>query len=147
MLPRLTWQKLDIIQKIASRIITDAAPQSHSVPLQLQLGLESLSSRRNERLTSLINDIVLGKVHPFFRDFFTTSDSCQSGNIQGKKLESRRLSVYGRTVFNEITSSHRASNSLVESESGGHMSTHPSSQLPSAAISTSLFLPPLSPPE
>jgi hypothetical protein len=38
--------KLDVIQRIASRIITGSPPQAHSAPLLAALGLESLQSRR-----------------------------------------------------------------------------------------------------
>ena len=147
MLPRLIWEKLDVIQRIASRIITDATPQSHSAPLQLLLGLDSLSSRRCNRLTSLINDISLGKIHPYYKEFFSAVRMEDSGAIRGKKLDTRRFSVYGRTIYNEITSSHGASNSLVESVLWGHLSTRTSSQLPSTAISLSSLIQSTSPPE
>src|SRR5437867_8859008 len=37
--------KLDVVQKIASRIIMDSPSQTHSAPLQTQLGLELLHLR------------------------------------------------------------------------------------------------------
>jgi hypothetical protein len=139
--------KLDVIQKIASRIIMEASPQAHSAPLQLELGLESLNSRRCDRVSSLISDIILGKTHPYFKDFFTTSDTDEPSRVSGVKLDSRRFSVYGRAIYNELSSGNRASNSYVESVLRGHQSAQSSSQSAHLAFPSSSALQSIIPPE
>ena len=66
--------KLDIIQKIAARIIVGVPSQSHSAPILLQLGLDSLHIRRQEHVTSLVENIFKGNSHPYFKDFFSGID-------------------------------------------------------------------------
>lgn len=126
-------KKLDIIQKIASRIITDSSPQTHSAPLQLQLGLDSLSSRRNNHAIALVSDIVIGKTHPYFKDFFSTEAQVPSRTL--KKLETKRFSRFGLALYNDITKSKEASNGSVEPVLRGHLNEQSSSQISSTASS------------
>src|SRR2546425_8499484 len=52
--------KLDIVQKIASRIVTGSPAHTHSAPLQLQLALQSLQSRRISHVASIVENILNG---------------------------------------------------------------------------------------
>ena len=63
--------RLDIIQKIASRVICGTSRDAHSAPLLQALQLHSLESRRHKHIIQLIKSILSGQSHPAFKDFFT----------------------------------------------------------------------------
>ena len=65
--------KLDTVQKIASRIITNSDSRAHSAPLQTLLGLEPLDSRRKKHIYDIVADIQRNDSHPYFQDFFKDS--------------------------------------------------------------------------
>ena len=97
-------RKLDVIQKIASRIICSAPSQAHSAPLQLELGLASLDSRRTDHITKFIDSILRGSCHPVFSDYFSVLDdgSITSSMIAPRtKLGSKRFRVFGSKVDND----------------------------------------------
>ena len=62
-------RKLDVIQKIASRVITNSPSQTHSAPLQILLGLDALELRRTNHVVNLVEKIVSGRTHPYFIDY------------------------------------------------------------------------------
>ena len=62
--------KLDIVQKIASRIITSSEPRSHSAPLLELLELDSLETRRLAHVASVVASVLEDRSHPFFTVFF-----------------------------------------------------------------------------
>ena len=95
--------KLDVIQKVASRIICGAPSQAHSAPLQLALGLESLESRRVDHVVKFVDNILSGNCHPVFQDFFTLSTNGEvvSGIVSRSRLGSKRFKVYGPKVYND----------------------------------------------
>ena len=93
--------KLDIIQKIASRIITGSSSMTHSAPLQLQLGLDSLHVRRLNHVATLVEDILAGKSHPHFNDFFTDTDGTPVVTTSSRKLDSKRFRCFGTKIYNE----------------------------------------------
>ena len=64
-------KKLDIIQKISSRIITSSHPGTHSAPLQASLGLEPLVDRRRNHIAKLVDAINTGQSHPFLENYFS----------------------------------------------------------------------------
>jgi Reverse transcriptase (RNA-dependent DNA polymerase) len=96
-------RKLDVIQKIASRIISGAPRDAHSEPLLSALGLESLESRRNDHVMKLVNSIIAGSSHPIFNDYFTVTASgditggCTANIGVGKK----RFRIAGASLYNE----------------------------------------------
>ena len=81
--------KLDVVQKIASRIITGSSPQAHSAPLQLQLGLDLLQSRRKIHVVSLVIDILRGQSHPYLIELFQSSAMSNCTTIPNNKLAIR----------------------------------------------------------
>jgi hypothetical protein len=100
-------RKLDVIQKIASRIISGAPRDAHSEPLLRALGLESLESRRNDHVIKLINPIIAGSSHPIFNDYFTVTtsgdnywrpDALQKSELARNDLELRALHCITRNV-------------------------------------------------
>ena len=99
--------KLDVIQKIASRIITGSKSLTHSAPLQLQLELDSLHSRRVSHISSVVENILNKKTHPFFIDFFKDrgNTSRDANPVKSKSLQQKRFSSYGISTYNDYTNS------------------------------------------
>src|SRR3989441_7758719 len=99
--------KLDVIQKIASRIITGSPSQTHSAPLQLQLGLDSLHSRRVSHVSSVVENILNKKTHPFFVDFFKDGGNISRGAnlVKSKTLQLKRFSNFGLSTYNDYINS------------------------------------------
>lgn len=93
--------KLDVVQKIASRIITNSPYDAHSAPLQSLLGLDSLEVRRHRHVAKLVSKIIAGNTHPFFYNFFSHSYSSSSGSGVNKNLDSKRFSRFGLHIANE----------------------------------------------
>lgn len=105
-------KKLDVIQKIASRIITDSSPRSHSAPLQLQLGLESLQSRRQAHVIKLVEDIFSGKSHPHFTESFWQD---LTNGSTSKNIARKRFSHFGIATLNEYKQSNETLTRPVDS--------------------------------
>jgi Reverse transcriptase (RNA-dependent DNA polymerase)/Endonuclease-reverse transcriptase len=96
-------KKLDIIQKISSRIIMHAPRNAHSATLQLSLNLETLEKRRHDHIIALIRSCVSGKCHPTFRDkFVLCPDETVMNNCTAKRsIGHKRFSVYAKKIFND----------------------------------------------
>ena len=95
--------KLDVIQKICSRIILHAPRDAHEAPLEAQLKLDSLSSRRETHIISLIDNMLSFNCHPTYRNMFrrepdgtvSTSTTARIG------LGRRRLGIFGKEMYNK----------------------------------------------
>ena len=105
-------RKLDIIQKIASRVITASPAQTHSAPLQILLGLDSLHARRLTHVSTLVEDILHGKSHPYFRDFFREASQSKVSSATNKTLRNKSFSHFGISSRIEFTSSLESTSSL-----------------------------------
>jgi len=57
-------QKLDVVQKIATRIIKRVPRRTHAAPLMASLGLESLSKRRDNHVLSVVSKCLNNACHP-----------------------------------------------------------------------------------
>jgi len=125
--------KLDVLQKMALRIITGSSAQTHSAPLQLQLGLESLHSRRVSHVSSIVENMLNGKTHPFFIDFFEDERSNSNEAIAAKSLHLKRFSNYGITTYNEYKHSLGVPSGPLHSMSMGQTSEQGESQIHSSA--------------
>ena len=95
-------QRLDIIQKIASRIILRAPRNAHSAPLQKTLGLDSLESRRVEHIVNIITRCMSETCHPAFTDMFVRQPDGSAGNSYTARIGigRRRFCLYGKEVYN-----------------------------------------------
>ena len=94
--------KLQTIQKIASRIITNSPPLTHSAPLQLLLGLDPLEFRRSKHVVNLVEKIISGRTHPFFHDFFSPLSTTPSFSaVCNKNLDKKRFSRFGLRFYND----------------------------------------------
>jgi len=79
--------KLDVIQKVASRIITGSDSRAHSSSLQLLLGLEPLEERRRRmRILSIIDDIKERKIHPFYQGYLEDNEATSNGIAVGRNV-------------------------------------------------------------
>jgi hypothetical protein len=67
--------KLEVIQKMAARVITGSPRLAHSDPLLQKLGLDPLSSRRDTHLSGIVSKILLKKCHPALSDLLIRTDS------------------------------------------------------------------------
>jgi hypothetical protein len=63
-------KKLDVIQRIASRIITGEPRSAHSAPLLEALQLDSLENRRTSHISALVDSFITGNCHPIFQEMF-----------------------------------------------------------------------------
>ena len=113
-------KKLDVIQKIASRVITGSSSQAHSAPLQSQLGLDSLHSRRLAHVADLVDNIKEGKGHPFLRELFSQLDVHLDTTTAATKLQQRRFRTFGTAIFNDIRGSPEACSRPLDQLSWGH---------------------------
>ncbi len=95
-------QRLDIIQKIASRIMLRAPRNAHSAPLQKTLGLNSLESRRIEHIVQLVDTCMTDACHPAFRGMFERQQDGSATNAETARIGigRRRFSCYGKQVYN-----------------------------------------------
>ena len=87
-------EKLDTIQRISARVICRVPRDAHSAPLLHALQLETLESRRNKHIVSVVKSILSGDCHPALTDWFT---SHPDGHIDSA-INPPRIS-YGKRRF------------------------------------------------
>ena len=110
-------KKLDVIQKIASRIITNSPSHTHSAPLQLLLGLEALELRRTNHVANLVGKVISGRTHPYFIDYFSSvSDSnvLTTSRSFNRNLDNKRFSSFGIRMFNDKAKNSCTSSRAIE---------------------------------
>ena len=132
-------KKLDIIQKIASRIITNSPQGTHSAPLQALLGLDSLNSRRQRHIAKIATNIASGRIHPYFKNIFPSNTtmltplSTNSTSFSSRSLNSKRFSQFAPLVVQEISQPDCTVTRALEPLSVGRsiyiVSSYPDSQL------------------
>jgi len=98
--------KLDVIQKIAARIVMGVGHQEHSAPLFVSLGWDSLDSRRRVHLSHLVHNIMEGRCHPYFKDLFPSSSSTipvsqEVGSQAVRNLHNKRFSNFGKAFLKD----------------------------------------------
>jgi hypothetical protein len=98
-------RRLDVIQKMGSRIISHAPRNAHSAPLQKALGLESLEARRTTHIIDLVSSMMSVNCHPALKDLIRWSDEgCAESDATARiGLGRRRLAIFARDLYN----SHR----------------------------------------
>ena len=95
--------KLDVIQKMAARVIMGAPSQAHSAPLLNALKLDSLQSRRDQHVTNLVDSFTHGRCHPHFEKFFSLANDLVASTDQRRPriaIGRKCFSVYGPNVVN-----------------------------------------------
>jgi len=99
-------RKLDIVQKMAARVIMGAARNAHSAPLLSSLNLDSLESRRRRHVYQLVEAMIAGESHPALNRMFEVLDDGGVGNDSRPRLAigKKRFSFFAKSWHNEILS-------------------------------------------
>lgn len=94
--------KLDIIQKKASRIILRQPKDAHAEPLLESLKIDSLTNRRTKHVVNLLSKVLSGRCHPAAKtlmqpdqDGFMIIPPSRTANGR------RRFAVTGANLFND----------------------------------------------
>ena len=96
-------KKLDVIQRIAARIIFRLPRDVHSGPLLEELQLEDLGKRRSRRIVEIVASSLCNECHPVFQNMFQQmSDGyLEIGTKSKRSAGDKRLSVMGAKLYNE----------------------------------------------
>ncbi len=95
-------QRLEVIQKISSRVICSAPRDAHAAPLLQSLSLLPLEARRRSHITSLVQTILSGNCHPAFKGLFNLTPEGMITNKEKSRIKygRRRFSIYARDLLN-----------------------------------------------
>ena len=99
-------KKLDVVQKIASRIISHAPSRAHSAPLIDALGLDSLQLRRNKHIVQIVNNCLSGNCHPALEEMFeadTVPNRVLMSNTGRIQMGKRKFSNFAADIYNSHT--------------------------------------------
>ena len=97
-------EKLERLQRVAARIVCGAERDAHAEPLLISLGLQTLVTRRKERVVEILESIIKGDCHPALLELVEFSDVFEDKLVVQKArtaVGSRRFSVAGAIAFNE----------------------------------------------
>jgi hypothetical protein len=100
---RTQLEKLDVIQRIAARIILSLPRDAHAAPLLDALSLPSLESRRKEHIANLVESALARRCHPTLNSFFRTTDAGEATGdcIPRIAVGRKRFRYHGALVYNE----------------------------------------------
>lgn len=95
-------KKLDTIQRSAARIIFGLPRDAHAQPLLDELKLDSLETRRNQHVRTLVNSILKEDCHPALSQLFALGPEGQVVNnlISRTAFGGKRFSIMGAKIFN-----------------------------------------------
>jgi len=95
--------KLEVVQKICVRIITNSPRDAHSDPLIVSLGLDALEARRKKHIVKYVKRCLSNKFHPNFHNIFRlNSDGKLDTDIKTRIASGkRRFGVIGQKFYNE----------------------------------------------
>ncbi len=103
-------QKLDIIQKMSSRVVCSAPRDAHAAPLLQALKLENLGDRRKAHIEKIIKSILSNSCHPALCNLFTQLDDGRIVNDEKSRIKfsatvegSASLGVISSTQNNELS--------------------------------------------
>ena len=99
-------KKLDVVQKIASRVICRAPRDAHSAPLLEMLHLESLDTRRRAHIGKIVDAALSGNSHPSLTGMFTKDSNGLTTNDHTARIGigKRRFSIFAKDISNSIHS-------------------------------------------
>ena len=100
-------KKLEIVQKMASRVICGVPRNAHAAPLLEELGLDSLVDRRNKHVSDLVLAYVKKASHPALCELFAdiSEDDPTGGQTSYRPrttIGSKAFSVRGRQIYSMI---------------------------------------------
>jgi len=95
-------QRLEVIQKISSRVVCAAPRDAHAAPLLRSLSLLPLEDRRRSHIASLVQSILSGNCHPAFEGLFELSPEGGITNNENHRIKAgkKRFSIYARDLLN-----------------------------------------------
>ena len=95
--------KLEVVQKIASRIILDQSRDTHAAPLLLSLGLQPLEKRRQTKILKSVDKILTKNCHPHLYNLFQVdNDGLLSNKSTRTTFGKKRFGVYARESYNKF---------------------------------------------
>src|SRR5437867_3291260 len=77
---------LEVIQKIASRIICNEKRDAHAAPLLQKLGLQSLEKRRETKILKTVDNILSNNCHPHLANMFQLDVNGQLANNETTRI-------------------------------------------------------------
>src|SRR5206468_7645472 len=83
---KTTLNKLEVIQKIASRIICNEKRDAHAAPLLLKLGLQSLKKRRETKILKTVDNILSNNCQPYLSNMFQLDVNGQLANNETTRI-------------------------------------------------------------
>jgi hypothetical protein len=97
-------KKLDLIQRMAARIVCHAPRWAHSAPLIQRLELEDLSDRRSKHVGKIVEQIVKGACQPSLRDMFSLEPGGEVGSGATARIGvgRRRFSFHAVQTVNDV---------------------------------------------
>ena len=100
---KTTLNKLEVIQKIASRIICNEKRDAHAAPLLLKLGLQSIQERRERKILKTVDKILTNDCHPYLANMFYLNNSAELMNNETARITfgKKRFSIYAKTYYNK----------------------------------------------
>ena len=97
-------ERLDVIQRKASRITCRAARDASAQPLMDELNLEDLKSRRKDRILAVTDKILSGLCHPALMYLISLQDDSEVRQLVERKprtvIRNRGFSAIAPEVFN-----------------------------------------------
>src|SRR6266496_243475 len=98
-------KRLDIIQKIAARVICGATRDAHAAPLLQSLQLDSLEARRQHHAITLVQNILSGNCHPSLIGLFKLDSDGKVSNEESSQIKfgRKRFSLYAKDLVNSST--------------------------------------------
>ena len=138
--------KLEVVQKIAARIVCQAPHDAHSAPLLLELGLKSLEQRRVDHICRVVSQCLQGQCHPALMNRFSADaegfviQSSQPSTAPGKKrFTYTAVNLFNRSRIKSGSDSGLPPSTADERVSTGWLSTAPTlsgRDVPTTAVST-----------
>ena len=95
--------RLEVVQKIAARIICNAPRNAHSAPLLEELHLEPLLNRRIKHVCDIVSRCLDSRCHPALLDYFCRGDdgSVSLSGMPATNNGKKRFQYTAAQLYNE----------------------------------------------
>ena len=107
-------QKLEVVQKIAARVILDLPKDAHAAPLLETLRLKPLNDRRRDHIMMIMKNILDWNCHPSFVDYFKLNDDGMIvDNSQSRiRLGDKRFKIVASKIYNTYYDSNTSTSGI-----------------------------------
>ena len=96
-------KKLDVIQKMAARVICGVPRDAHAGPLLEELGLDLLANRRTRHMHDLISGCITEKIHPAVKELIhldvDDDVNCVAQCVPKSVIGNRAFSAIGQRLY------------------------------------------------